>query len=197
MLPEIDGIQVCRAIKRSNKYRGIAVVLTSAMADAARVTDEMVDECGADDYIEKPIDIDGLRSRLKTLLAVRALAPQANRSFERALGLYRAGDIDGAVDELRRGIEEDPSSAKHHFVLANLLHKKSLIYEAIDEYEATVELRPDYFPALTRLAYLYYRQGYAAKAIETWRRSLPLCHDASLRQNIEVFMRKLIADLES
>ena len=31
---------------------------------------------------------------------------------------------------------------------------------------------PDYFPALTRLAYLYYKKGYSAKAIDTWRRSL-------------------------
>ena len=48
-----------------------------------------------------------------------------------------------------------------------------------------VELKPDYFPALTRLAYLYYRQGFAARAVETWRRSLPLCADSSLRRNIE------------
>ena len=52
--------------------------------------------------------------------------------------------IDDAVDELRRGLENNPMSAKHHFVLANLLHKKSRLYEAIDEYEATLELRPDF-----------------------------------------------------
>jgi tetratricopeptide (TPR) repeat protein len=69
--------------------------------------------------------------------------------------------------------------------------------EAIDEYEATIDLKPDYFPALTRLAYLYYKQGYAARAIEMWRRSLPHCTDTNLRHNIEVFMRKLIADMNS
>ena len=67
--------------------------------------------------------------------------------------------------------------------------------EAIDEYETVVELQPDYFPALTRLAYLYYRQGHLARAVETWRRSLPVCDDDDLRRNIELFMRKLIADL--
>ena len=76
-----------------------------------------------------------------------------------------------------------------------MLQKKSLLYEAIDEYEVTVDLRPDYFPALTRLAYLYYKQGFSAKAIETWRKSLQYCADPSLRENIEVFMRKLIADM--
>jgi DNA-binding response OmpR family regulator len=197
LLPQVDGLQLCRAIKQSSKYARIAVILTSPMSDE-RLTEDVMAQCGADEYIEKPIDVELLKSRLKTLFVERGIgkSQSGTKSFDRALARYRAGDIDGAVDELRRGLEADPSSAKHHFVLANLLHKKSLIYEAIDEYEATVELRPDYFPALTRLAYLYYRSGFAAKAIETWRRSLPLCTDSSLRHNIEVFMRKLIADLD-
>jgi len=197
MLPQVDGIQLSRAIKQSTKYARIAVILTSAMVEAGRLTEDVLASCGADDYIEKPIDIDALKSRLRAVFVERGIGQaHTSHSFDRALALYRAGDIDAAVDELRRGIEAEPSSAKHHFVLANLLHKKSLIYDAIDEYEATVELKPDYFPALTRLAYLYYRSGFAAKAIETWRRSLPLCTDSSLRHNIEVFMRKLINDLE-
>ena len=197
MLPVVDGFQICRAIKQSRKYRQIAVVLMSAVIDSGRVTDEVLRQYGADAYFEKPVHHDRLRRRLKTLLAARGAdqAPGGERSFERAIALYRAGDVNGAVGELRRGLAEDPLSAKHHFVLANLLHKKSLIYEAIDEYEATLELKPDYFPALTRLAYLYYKQGLPAKAVDTWRRSLPLCPDPALRKNIEVFMLKLIGDL--
>src|SRR5690606_30095162 len=197
MLPDMDGFQICRAVKSSTKYRRVAVVLTSAVIDSGRVTEQAVAQCGADDYFEKPVQVERLKARLHELLGRGAQpAPAPDRSLERAISLYRSGEIEEAVDELRRGLELHPSSAKHHFVLASLLHKQSLIYEAIDEYEATLELKPDYFPALTRLAYLYYRQGFAAKAIETWRRSLPLCPDPALRQNIEVFMRKLIADMQ-
>jgi CheY-like chemotaxis protein len=197
MLPEIDGFRICRAVKQSSKYGGIAVVLISAVIDSGRVTDEVLNRYGADAYFEKPIQVEPLRERLQALLAARAAANGRSQqdSFERAMSLYRAGDIDAAVGELRLGIEENPASARHHFVLANILHKKSLIIEAIDEYEATLEIRPDYFPALTRLAYLYYRQGYAARAIDTWRRSLPLCADPALRHNIEQFMRKLIGEV--
>jgi len=197
MLPEIDGFHLCGAIKQSRKYAGIAVVLVSAVIESGRVTDEAVRRHGADAYFEKPIDMALLGARLSALMAARGAgdARVSQESFERAMTLYRAGEIDAAVGELRRGIDEDPRSAKHHFVLANILHKKSLIFEAIDEYEATLEIKPDYFPALTRLAYLYYKQGHAARAIDTWRRSLPLCADPALRHNIELFMRKLIADL--
>ena len=58
-----------------------------------------------------------------------------------------------------------------------------------------VPIQPAYFPALTRLAYLYFRQGLHARAVETWRRALPVCEDPALRRNIELFMRKLVADM--
>jgi DNA-binding response OmpR family regulator len=200
MLPGISGLHICRAVKHSRKYSRIGVVLFSAVIESGRVTDELVRRHGADAYFEKPLQMNRFKARLGELLHARGAGaddgPDGQASFEHALSLYRAGELDGAMSELRRGIEQDPMSAKHHFVLANLLHKKELIVDAIDEYEATLELKPDYFPALTRLAYLYYQQGYAARAIDTWRRSLPLCSDPGLRRNIEVFMRKLIGDLD-
>jgi CheY-like chemotaxis protein len=200
MLPEVDGFQICRAIKQSRLYHHIPVILMSAVIDSGRVTDELLRRYGADAYFEKPLNTERIRRRVQSLLSSRAASDEVvseDEGFERALALYRTGQIEQAMELLRDGIRVDPLSAKHHFVLANLLQKKSLIYEAIDEYEVTVDLKPDYFPALTRLAYLYYKKGFSAKAIETWRRSLPYCPDPGLRQNIEVFMRKLIADMQS
>jgi CheY-like chemotaxis protein len=199
MLPEVDGFQICRSIKSSRKYRHIPVVLLSAVIDSGRVTEDVLRRYGAEAYFEKPINTERLKRKVQELLGARAAPVPApsDRSFERSLELYRAGKLDDAIDALRAGLEVDPLSTKHHFVLANLLQKKNQIYEAIDEYEATVNLKPDYFPALSRLAYLYYKKGFSAKAIETWRRSLPHCPDPTLRQNIEMFMRKLIADMQS
>ena len=199
MLPEIDGFQICRAIKQSQKYQHIAVILMSAVIDSGRVTDDVLHRYGADAYFEKPLRMERIKQRVIELLSDQGQSVPTgdDDSFQRAITLYKAGDLDKAIEVLRAGLEVDPLSTKHHFVLANLLQKKSLIYEAIDEYEATIELKPDYFPALTRLAYLYYKKGFSAKAIEMWRRSLPHCSDASLRQNIESFMRKLRADMES
>jgi CheY-like chemotaxis protein len=197
LLPEVDGYQICRSIKSSRKYSHIPVVLMSA--DPQRVAADMLQRYGAEAAFEKPVPTERLSATVSELLGSRvAQQPQIDdRSFERSIELYRAGKIEEAIDTLRAGLSHDPLSTKHHFVLANLLQKKSLIYEAIDEYEATINLKPDYFPALSRLAYLYYKKGFSAKAIDTWRRSLPHCPDATLRQNIEVFMRKLIADMQT
>jgi CheY-like chemotaxis protein len=196
-LPEVDGFQIAGAIKQSHKYSHIPVALVSARVDAELYTKGTHK---ADAYFEKPIDFAALRVKFAELLHVgRPVVPatQLDDNFERAIELYRSGKLEDAVVELRKGLEVDPTSARHHFVLANLLQKRSEDFDAIDEYEATVDLKPDYFPALTRLAYLYYKKGYSAKAIETWRRALPHCPDKALRKNIEVFMRKLIADMQS
>jgi len=197
MLPEIDGFQICRAIKQSRSYRHIAVILMSAMLSSARVTDEVLHHYGADGYFEKPLDTDRMLRRIKEILRTSqpGKTTRYDDSFKRALVLYKQGDIDSAIELLRVGLEVDPLSAKHHFLLANLLQKKSLFYEAIEAYETTINLKPDYFPALTRLAYLYYKKGFSTKAVETWRRALPYCDDSALRQNIEVFIHKLITDM--
>jgi tetratricopeptide (TPR) repeat protein len=130
---------------------------------------------------------------------IRDLSPEERADHEavlsEAIARYHSGDIDGAIQRLRGALVTDPSSPKLHFMLANMLQRASRWGEAVDEYEATVELQPQYFPALTRLAYLYFRQGLHARAVETWRRALPVCEDPALRQNIELFMRKLVADM--
>jgi CheY-like chemotaxis protein len=191
--PEVDGLQLCRAIKHSRRLAKTRVIVTTSVVDSGQVPDEMLQRSAADGYIEKPID----QRRLHRIL--RELSPEERVDHEgviaEALGRYHNGDIDGAISRLRGAIVADTASAKLHFMLANMLQRASRWAEAVDEYEAVVEIQPSYFPALTRLAYLYFRQGLHARAVETWRRALPVCDDPALRRNIELFMRKLVADM--
>jgi CheY-like chemotaxis protein len=191
--PELDGLKLCRAIKRSRRLARCKVIVTTSVVDSGQIADEELQKHGADGYLEKPLD----SRRLKRLL--RELSTEERGDHEAlladALGRYHAGDIDGAIGRLRGALSGDPGSPKLHFMLANMLQRASRWAEAVDEYEAVVELQPAYFPALTRLAYLYFRQGLHARAVETWRRALPVCDDPALRRNIELFMRKLVADM--
>lgn len=190
---EIDGLQLCRAIKRSRRLAKTRVVITTSVVDSGQVPDDVLQRHAADGYIEKPIDARRLHRMLKEL------SPDDRGDHEGvladALGRYHNGDIDGAIAKLRGALVSDPASPKLHFMLANMLQRASRWPEAVDEYEVVVELQPQYFPALTRLAYLYFRQGLHARAVETWRRALPVCDDPALRRNIELFMRKLVADM--
>lgn len=199
MLPEMDGFQICQAIKQSQKYRHISVIFMSAVFSSQRVNDEIIQRYGAEGYYEKPIDTEKVKARVKELLrsSSQSTRKTSDDGFEQAIAMYKRGDIDDAIALLRTGIEVDPLSSKHHFVLANLLQTKDMLYEAIEEYEATIKLTPDYFPALTRLAYLYYKKGFSAKAAQVWERSLKCCTDDSLRQNILGFISNLRAEMDN
>ncbi len=193
LLPGVDGFRLCRAIKRTQRLTGVGVILMSAVIDSGRVTAEVLEKYGADGYAAKPLDTARLLRIVRELVGRRRTRTRADddSAFDAAIARYQAGDVDGAIEMLRDSIALDPAAAKVRFALANLLQKEARLEEAIDEYESVVELEPRYFPALTRLAYLYYKKGHTLRAVDTWRRALPHCEDPALKRNIELFVRKL------
>ena len=72
MLPEIDGFELCRQIRRESD---LPVLMLTARGD---VMDRVVGlEIGADDYVPKPFEPRELLARLQTVLR-RARAPASN-----------------------------------------------------------------------------------------------------------------------
>ena len=72
MLPEMDGFELCRAIRRESD---VPVIMLTARGD---VMDRVVGlEIGADDYLPKPFEPRELLARVQTVLR-RARAPAAN-----------------------------------------------------------------------------------------------------------------------
>jgi two-component system response regulator MprA len=63
-LPDIDGVQVCRSLRRSGDRTPI-LMLTARAAIEDRV-DGL--EAGADDYLVKPYDVRELQARLKAIM---------------------------------------------------------------------------------------------------------------------------------
>jgi two-component system, OmpR family, response regulator len=72
MLPEIDGFELCRQIRRESD---LPIIMLTARGD---VMDRVVGlEIGADDYVPKPFEPRELLARLQTVLR-RARAPASN-----------------------------------------------------------------------------------------------------------------------
>jgi len=66
MLPGIDGIQALKTLRKTNKYKGIPVImLTAKSTEADKVTGL---DLGADDYITKPFGVLELAARVRTIL---------------------------------------------------------------------------------------------------------------------------------
>lgn len=66
MLPGMDGLEVCRALKRESETRDIPLVMVTAKGEEADIVTGL--ELGADDYITKPFSPRVLLSRLKAVL---------------------------------------------------------------------------------------------------------------------------------
>ena len=63
MVPEIDGFEVCRRIRATNKKMGI-IMLTARTQEMDKVTGLMT---GADDYVTKPFSPAELMARIDAL----------------------------------------------------------------------------------------------------------------------------------
>ncbi len=67
MMPELDGIEACRALKSDPKTREIPVVMVTTKGEPVMV--ERAFEAGCDDYVTKPLDKMELLSKVNTYLS--------------------------------------------------------------------------------------------------------------------------------
>ncbi|MHC4946998.1 MAG: response regulator transcription factor [Planctomycetota bacterium] len=66
MLPDLDGLEVCRRLKHDEATRSIPILIVSARGEESDIV--MGLELGADDYVTKPFSPRVLMARVKTIL---------------------------------------------------------------------------------------------------------------------------------
>ena len=66
MLPDHDGVDVCKALKKNPQYTDIPIIMVTAKTDEFDVVLGL--ELGADDYIKKPFSPRELVTRVKVIL---------------------------------------------------------------------------------------------------------------------------------
>ena len=71
MMPGMDGIEVCRRIRKKLDVRMLPIIVISALTDPVSRTRSK--EAGADDFLTKPIHEDELLVRIRHLLELREL----------------------------------------------------------------------------------------------------------------------------
>ena len=69
MMPRMSGFEVCKRIKSNPTTRDIVVVMVTALSETGDI--ERAAECGADDYLSKPIDRHALVELVRNLLAAK------------------------------------------------------------------------------------------------------------------------------
>lgn len=81
MMPDIDGYEVCRRLKKDAITRDIPVIFLTALSDAADEAQGL--ELGAIDYITKPFNPELVKHRVRNHLALRAIQHELQRNNER------------------------------------------------------------------------------------------------------------------
>lgn len=116
MLPEMDGYEVCRALRKDGNKTPI-LMLTAR--DAERDIVEGLDT-GADDYLAKPFSFDVL------LAHIRALLRRPNEKLEEIL---QVGDLklDPSLKKVTRASQEINLTAKEYGVLEYLMRNKGKV----------------------------------------------------------------------
>lgn len=118
MMPEVDGFETCRRIKRSESCRDIPVIFLTAKTETTDIVRGF--EVGAVDYVAKPFNAHELLARVgthltldqlrRTLTAKNAELERAHQLVRRAFGRYVSEEVAACLlrdpEALQMGGEE-------------------------------------------------------------------------------------------
>jgi DNA-binding response OmpR family regulator len=200
MLPGgMHGFDLCRRIKGSRRYGQIPIVMVSAVYRGWRFSEDLRRSYGVEAFIEKPFRIGEVVAAVERARsgAGKSMPPDdgeglASEQLKAGIEAYGQGDLEAAVEHLKKGIAIDPLAFRLHYHLGLLYGKQENVFEAIHELEAAADLRPRDFSTLKNLAVLYQRAGFRLKATEMWERALGCAPDDATRGSIRNHLVSLL-----
>tara|TARA_B100000029_G_scaffold25646_1_gene25235 strand:- start:2051 stop:2626 length:576 start_codon:yes stop_codon:yes gene_type:complete len=72
MLPDINGKEVCQRVRSDSSLDDVRIICISGMVEADKIDD--LKEAGADDFMQKPFEVDALFARVCGLLDIEVPA---------------------------------------------------------------------------------------------------------------------------
>jgi signal transduction histidine kinase len=147
VMPEMDGYELCRAIKADPKLRDIPVILVTSLTDPKDIIRGI--ECGADNFIRKPYAEDYLLNRIGQMLVNQKL--RKNQNMEVGIALY-LGD-------------------QKHFINAE---RQQILDLLISTYEQAVQVNSELQARERQVIELNMRLAHHAGELETINREIAM-----------------------
>ena len=120
MLPEIDGIEICKRIRRNPKFNKIKLLILSAKSD--EIDKILCLEIGADDYITKPFSLRELLARIK------AIFRRVDFEYDNTVIYYKDLKVDLKKGEIYKGeIKLNLTTKEFKLFSFLLLHKGEVL----------------------------------------------------------------------
>ncbi len=164
LLPGMDGLEVCKILKRNPQTENIPIIMLTAKTDEADVVTGL--ELGADDYISKPFSPKILLARIRRIL---------KKKVEKTLNRNTIKIHDITIDPARYEIRIKDKPEKFTFTEFNILYtlakKPGIVftrYQIVDAIHGGDYIISDRAIDV-QIAYLRKKLGPYAKYIETVR----------------------------
>ena len=93
MMPKMSGFQACQRIKADDRTRHIPVIMITALNEVGDV--ERAVDCGADDFLTKPVHKLELVTRVRSLLRLSRLQRQLEGATAQLREMKRQRDRSG------------------------------------------------------------------------------------------------------
>jgi phosphate regulon transcriptional regulator PhoB len=120
MLPGIDGLEVCKTLKKQDKTASIPIIMLTAKAQE---TDKIVGlELGADDYVAKPFSPGELIARIKAVL-------RRMKEKEKPPEVLKIGDLAIDFSKILVSVKDKPAelTSKEFQLLSTLINAKGRV----------------------------------------------------------------------
>ena len=132
MMPGMDGFEVCRRLKADPKVSHIPVVMVTALNDQEDRVRGL--ECGAEDFITKPVDDFALMSRIEALMRYNTVARELRdrEASGRRMGALDENDQE-AIQRPSRVLVLDSNertASRHAKVLQSVGHNAITLAQA-------------------------------------------------------------------
>jgi DNA-binding response OmpR family regulator len=115
MMPEMDGLELCRVIKQNEVYAHIPIILLSAKTDMETKVAGL--DIGAAAYLEKPFSMEQLRAQVNSIIENRNRLRE--RFIKSPLDFYKKPSADDAEERLNAEFVNKLNT----LILDNLMNK--------------------------------------------------------------------------
>jgi two-component system phosphate regulon response regulator PhoB len=162
MLPQMDGLEVCRILRQDSKLKHIPIVMLTAKGEEV---DRIVGlELGADDYIVKPFSPREIILRIKAIL--RRLQFKETKHDILQAGLLT---VDVPRHKVTVGQKEIELTALEFTLLVTLLERKGFVQSRETLLSDVWDLQADVYTRTvdTHIKHLREKIGNAGRLIET------------------------------